>query len=372
MANLTKSDFGKLVEIFPPATTVNLPAIGSASVGALPNPGNTIKILNATGGTLTVNCDTNDSILFYGQSPNVKTFTIPAQSSCELIYTTSSLWTVSDLARVTNIATTSVAGLVKPDGTSITLGTDGAISRQLFATTVLVNGNFTLTTAHKNGLILVTAANATITLPNASAYNFGDTLDFTVNTNPAGTVTVIVANVADKIVINGVQTTSIVGNSFQLVKSGANQWALVVKSDNIGIATSTTAGIVKPDNKSTLVASDGTLMSRRFSSYKTVTATYVATAADANGIIFVNLPSAAQTTISLPSTANLRLGDTFTLKALKSNEPTYDFLCSVAVNTNDMIYYNGGSLSVLQGMFFDVIYDGANRFSIISFASTAI
>ena len=155
----------------------------------------------------------------------------------------------------TPIATTSVAGKVKPDGTTITVDSDGTIHNQY---TIPVAGRYTLGGVKIDGSTITIDSNNRIscayryTLPTADEYTLGGVKvdGTTIRANSAGRISAVpyTLPIASEAVLGGVRLDGVT-----ITRDDHG-----VISAAVGPATSESAGTVRPDNE-TIVVEDGVI-----------------------------------------------------------------------------------------------------------------
>lgn len=149
-----------------------------------------------------------------------------------------------------NVATTTVAGVVKPDGTTITVTSDGTVTAK--ATTPIATTS-KVGTVKPDGETITVATDGTITAKPTVA-----TTSATGVVKPDGTT---IAVTSDGSISAKTATTSAAG----VVKPDGK--TITVASDGsisskTATATTSTAGVVKPDGSTITVASDGTITAK--------------------------------------------------------------------------------------------------------------
>lgn len=149
-----------------------------------------------------------------------------------------------------NVATATVAGVVKPDGTTITVTSDGTITAK--ATTPIATTS-KVGTVKPDGETITVATDGTITAKPTVA-----TTSATGVVKPDGTT---IAVTSDGSISAKTATTGAVG----VVKPDGE--TITVASDGsisskTATATTSTAGVVKPDGSTITVASDGTITAK--------------------------------------------------------------------------------------------------------------
>lgn len=153
------------------------------------------------------------------------------------------------------IATTAVAGIVKPDGTSILVKADGTISAKLPDPTVAEVG--TLGVVKPDGTTITIKADGTISAKQKDATIATDTTPGIVK--PDGTTVTIDEDGTITAKQAGIATTAVAG----LVKPDGSTITVdaagKIVAKQPGIATTAAAGLVKPDGTTLSVGADGLL-----------------------------------------------------------------------------------------------------------------